>query len=77
VLAKEDVLGKKYAELAVFSGLLSSKGEANRLVKNGGGYLNNQKILDTSFELVDDDLIDGIYLLIGAGKKKKILIQIQ
>lgn len=76
-LAKEDVLGKKYAELAVLSGLLASKGEANRLVKNGGGYLNNQKISDANLELVNDDLIDGVYLLIGAGKKKKVLIEIQ
>lgn len=72
----KEVIGKKYADLAVLSGLVSSKGEANRLLKNGGGYINNQKIMDVTFKISSKDLLEKAYILIGAGKKKKILIQV-
>lgn len=76
-LAKEQVLGANYADLAAASGLLSSKGEGNRMVKNGGAYLNNDKISDSSTKIGKNDLIEGKYLLLGAGKKKKILITVK
>lgn len=75
-LTESEVIGKTYAELAVLSGLLPSKGEANRLLKNGGGYLNNDKVEDPTYPTSKEDLIDGVFLLIGAGKKKKVLIHI-
>lgn len=75
-LSRADVIGQSYADLAVQSGLLSSKGEARRLVKNGGAYLNNEKLTDQSLAIGEKDLIDGEFLLIGAGKKKKVLIQV-
>lgn len=76
-LTKSEVLGQTYAELAVKGKLLSSKGEANRMIKNGGAYINEEKLLDSSFSVSPDHLIDGKYLLIGAGKKKKLLIRLQ
>jgi len=76
-LSKEDVLGRTYAELAATSGLLSSKGEGGRMLKNGGAYINNDKIIDSSMQVQSDDLIEGEYLLLGAGKKKKVLISIK
>lgn len=75
-MAERQVIGHSYADLAASSGLLSSKGEANRLLKNGGAYLNNGKISDPSYQVSKTDLIEGKYLLLGAGKKKKILITI-
>jgi tyrosyl-tRNA synthetase len=75
-LPKDEVVGRSYAELAAISGLLSSKGEGNRMVKNGGAYLNNDKIEDPSLQVSNENLIDGEYLLLGAGKKKKILISV-
>lgn len=77
VFSEESLLGMCYADLAVSVGLLASKGEANRLIKNGGAYLNNEKLTDPSLEIQKKDLIDGKYLLLGAGKKKKALIKIQ
>lgn len=73
----EKIIGHSYADLAVSSGLLPSKGEANRLVKNGGAYLNNDKIEDPSRRVSEEDFIEGKFLLLGAGKKKKILITIK
>ena len=75
-LSRNEILGKHYADLAVLSGLMPSKGEANRLLKNGGAYINNEKISDPSYVVESEQLIDGRFLLIGAGKKKKALIRI-
>lgn len=76
-LREKDIVGQCYADLAVAAGLLSSKGEANRLLKNGGAYLNNEKITDPSHVVTSEDLIDGKFLLIAAGKKKKALIKVK
>lgn len=76
-MSEEKVVGHSYSDLAASSGLLSSKSEAIRLLKNGGAYLNNDKILDPSKQVSKEDLIEGKFLLLGAGKKKKILITIK
>ncbi len=76
-LSQEEVIGVRYADLAASSKLLPSKGEANRLLKNGGAYLNNVKVTDPTLVTKVEDLIDGQFLLLGAGRKKKILIKIK
>lgn len=75
-LSLKDVIDMRYADLAVATGLLPSKGEANRLLKNGGAYINNQQINDPNLAIKKEDLIDGQFLVLGAGKKKKILIKV-
>jgi len=75
-LPMDQVLGQSYAELAVEAELLSSKGEANRLIKNGGAYLNDAKLVDPAARIQKKDLIEDRFLLLGAGKKKKLLIKI-
>lgn len=73
----EEIVGKKWIDLAVKIGLVPSKAEGTRLVKNGGAYLNNQRIDDPAFAIEASDLIDGLYLLLSSGKKKKMLIEIE
>ena len=73
----QDVIGQTYANVAAKSGFLTSKAEGNRMIKNGGAYLNNEKIDDQSFVVQSKHIIGGKYLLFGAGKKKKILIKIE
>jgi tyrosyl-tRNA synthetase len=75
-LSKAEVVDRKFTELAAQTGLATSKGEATRLVTGGGAYLNNQRIEDPQHRLTDNDLIGGEFVLLAAGKKKKILIQI-
>ena len=75
-LEREQVVGHSYAALAAVTGLLSSKGEGVRMIKNGGAYLNNEKVTDATACVGPDQLIDNRYLLLGAGKKKKLLIQL-
>jgi len=71
-----DITGQKFPEVAAKSGLLSSKGEGVRLIKNGGAYLNNEKIIDQDFLIEKEHIIGNKYLLLGSGKKKKILIKV-
>jgi tyrosyl-tRNA synthetase len=72
-----EVVGKAFVDIAVLSGLVKSKGEAVRLIQNGGGYLNNQKISDPKRIVEKDDLVGDEFLLFGSGKKRKLLIKIK
>jgi tyrosyl-tRNA synthetase len=50
------------------SGLANSNGEARRLIKGGGIYLNDQRISDMNLNVTDSDFSDGTAVL-RAGKK--------
>ncbi|MCB1085292.1 MAG: tyrosine--tRNA ligase, partial [Chlamydiia bacterium] len=76
-LKASEVIGQKYTDVAAQSGLFSSKGEAVRMVKNGGAYLNNEKVVDLAHVIEEGQVIGKKYLLFGAGKKKKILVRLQ
>jgi len=76
-LKTEDVIGCKIIDLCLLTGAQKSKGEARRLIRNGGVYLNNEKVEDENAEVTDQLLIGGKLLLLGLGKKKKILIRLQ
>jgi len=75
-LASSDVVGQRYVDIAVKIGLLPSKGEASRLIQQGGAYLNNDKVEDAQMRLQQSNLIGGEFLLFSAGKKKKILVKV-
>jgi tyrosyl-tRNA synthetase len=75
--ARGEVLGKKFVEIAVLSGLQSSKSEATRLVKNGGAYVNNVRIEDPALVISSEHLIDGKFLLLSSGKKKRLLLRVK
>jgi len=55
--------------LFVEAGLCASNGEARRLIKQGGAYINDDPVQDESMNLVEKDLKDGAVLL-RAGKKR-------
>jgi tyrosyl-tRNA synthetase len=76
-LKESAVVGQKLIDIIVEIGLQASKGEARRLIRNGGVYLNNEKISDENRIISSIDLIDQRLLLIAAGKKNKILIRIE
>ena len=75
-LTLADVIGQKYVEIAVRVGLVPSKSEGAKLIKNGGAYLNNERVSDPAVVIAKTDLIDNTYLLFSAGKKKRLLIRI-
>ncbi len=76
-LKSHEIVGERYTDLSVKIGLLASKGEAVRLINNGGAYVNNEKIQDVQFSFKTEHLIGGRYLLLGSGKKKKVLIEVE
>ncbi|KAK4537161.1 hypothetical protein CDCA_CDCA11G3186 [Cyanidium caldarium] len=70
------VVGASVVELMVRAGLQKSKNEARRLIRNGGAYLNNERVTDESRSVHEADLIDGRLLLLAAGKKNKMLVRV-
>lgn len=75
-LAYNEAIGSKFVDLFVRLGLSPSKAEAGRLIKNGGAYLNNERIEDPAFLIEASHLIEGAYLVFSAGKKKRVLVTV-
>lgn len=75
-LPRNEVVGRTLAEVAVAAGLQSSKGAARRLIKGGGFRVNNIKIDDEAAVVSEDDVLDGSLMLLAAGKKNKLLLQL-
>lgn len=75
-LPRGEVVDQKFTEIAVKIGLVASKGEATRLIQNGGAYLNEEKVEDPQLKLEAKHCIGDQFVLFGSGKKKKILIQL-
>ena len=55
--------------LLVASGLVDSKGAARRTIKEGGAYVNNERIESAEWEPSADDLLHGSWLVLRRGKK--------
>ena len=76
-LRLEEVVQVKIIDLLVEIGLQASKGDARRLIRNGGVYINNEKVEDENCVIDDNLLIDNRLLLLAAGKKNKMLVRIR
>ena len=67
---KEDVVGKAMMiDLLTQTGLCKSKSDARRLVKQGGAYINGERIAAMD-QIVSNTDVDGDEILLRAGKKK-------
>jgi tyrosyl-tRNA synthetase len=62
-------------ELLAESGVCKSKGEARRLIKNGGVYLNNQRIEDPDALVTPAGLASETLLVLRKGKKSYHLVR--
>lgn len=56
-------------DLLVGAGLADSKGAARRTIKEGGAYVNNERIDSEEWEPSNDDLLHGKWLVLRKGKK--------
>ncbi|MGV0327438.1 tyrosine--tRNA ligase [Corynebacterium confusum] len=56
-------------DLLVASGLADSKGAARRTIKEGGAYVNNERVSDSEWEPSESDLLHGGWLVLRRGKK--------
>lgn len=75
-IARAALSDASVADLFVTSGLLKSKGEARRLISQGGGYVNNQRLSDENQKLSATAFIEQPLLVLRAGKKNYHLLKL-
>ena len=68
--------GLTHVELAVRAGIVTSKGEATRLIKQGGFYLNDQRVTDERGLVTLDHAIDGQVIVLRKGQRERRLVRI-
>ncbi|MEJ5998811.1 tyrosine--tRNA ligase [Corynebacterium sp. H130] len=56
-------------DLLVGSGLVASKGDARRTIKEGGAYANNERIESEDWQPAEADWLHGSWLVLRKGKK--------
>jgi len=64
-------------ELLTSTGILSSKGDVRRAVKNNAISINKTKVQNHDHPISADDLLQGKYLMIENGKKNKFMLAIK
>ena len=75
-IAKADLPLNIMDFLAVNTGILPSKGEARKMIVNGGISINKDKVLDISYNVTEDDIVNGHYILAQKGKKNYFIINV-
>ena len=65
-----------WVELVTSSGVVESKSAARRVIKEGGAYLNNEKISGEDFTPKSSDLLHGQFLLLRKGKRDLVAVEI-
>lgn len=60
---------RSVVDVVVASGLCASKGEARRTIKEGGCYVNNERVADEDATIDDAALLSGGYVVLRRGKK--------
>lgn len=76
-LARQDALEKDIVSVLSESGIFSSKGEAKKMIANGGVFLNKEKVQQPDMILKADLLLQDKYFLVQKGKKNYYLLQLQ
>ncbi len=71
-----EILQVKLVDLLVNIGMQASKGEAKRLIRNGGVSINNEKISDENYTLSEKHLVEQKLLLVAVGKKNKMILRV-
>ena len=65
-----------WVDLLAATGVVDSKSAARRIVKEGGGYLNNKKVESEDFTPSKSDLLHGKYLLLRKGKRDLAAVEV-
>ena len=74
-LPADEVLGKPAFEVIAAAGMATSKGEARRLVQQGGLSINNVKAAGLDRCFTPQDLIEGRLAVLRGGKKSFFLLR--
>jgi tyrosyl-tRNA synthetase len=65
------------AELVVNAGLAKSKGEAVRLVKQGGLYINDQRVTDERGAVTMAHAIEGRVIVLRKGQRERRIVRVR
>ena len=76
-LPADQVIGKPAFEMIAAAGMVASKGEARRLVQQGGLNINNVRVTDLARVFEAHDLIEGRLAVLRSGKKSFFLLKVQ
>ena len=68
--------GWPIVELLASSRVTPSKGEATRLIRSGGIYVNSRRITDEKLRLRPEDAVEGQLFVVRKGKRDNFLIRI-
>jgi tyrosyl-tRNA synthetase len=63
-------------DLLASTGVVASKGEATRLIRGGGLYLNGRRVADEKERVTSAEAIEGQVFVVRKGKKEQYLIRI-
>ena len=66
-----------WVDLLAATGVVESKSAARRIVKEGGGYMNNKKVDSEDFTPSKTDLLHGKYLLLRKGKRDLAAVEVE
>lgn len=75
-LPRSEVADVPLVQVAAVAGLCKSRGEARRLIQNGGCYLNNRRVDAVDAVVQGQDLIDGALLVLRSGRKRYQLVKV-
>jgi tyrosyl-tRNA synthetase len=65
-----------WVDLIVATGLVESKSAARRIVKEGGAYLNNEKIVGEDFAPTTESLLHGRFFVLRKGKRDLAAVEV-
>ena len=63
-------------EFLAATAVTGSKGEAARLIRGGGIYVNGERVTDEKARLQPDEAIQGQYFVVRKGKKDNFLVRV-
>ena len=63
-------------DMLVSAGLFESKSAARRMLKQGGVYMNNERVDDENKRVEEDDIVEGKGLVLSSVKKNKVVVRI-
>jgi len=68
--------GLPVVDLLAASELVAGKGAARRMIKEGGAYLNNERITDETRVVTADDLLNDEWLVVRRGRKNFVGVHV-
>jgi tyrosyl-tRNA synthetase len=68
--------GWSLTEFLASNAITGSKGEAMRLIKGGGIYVNGQRVVDEKSRVSPSDAMHGRYFVVRKGKKDNFLVRV-